>query len=422
MRAAIAAGAVAFLARLTLLVALPRAPVVSDAALYDRIARQLAGVYPGPPIGGFYRGFGYPLFLSTMYAVRPSYLGIRVVQALLWGVAVGLAVAIADRLFGARAAIVAAALALLQVVALPHFLFLLAENLLVVELVAATAVLIFLSGRRPLLAAVMYGGLLGAMFLTHLGWQIYPLFGLPLLWSRRLIGLGAATCLIVIVGTLVPLHLMYPGQPWQTGKGNRGYGGGSAWTFYVGTRTGTNGRPTASDYSAAERRLHSDSYYWHKGFENITRAPAQSLALWFGKQWRLWGTGEREPSSGSHAFDRAIDNVGKLVNGLIFGWAVVGLLALVLGRVVRPGMILAMPVIYAALLFPTFTTPEGRYAFAPELLLVVPAALALIRLRKLIARTEGALGAQAQGASSATSAPTWQHEDNSETAENDAER
>src|SRR5437667_1009617 len=102
MRTAIAAGLAAFLLRVVLLFALPRVPVVSDAALYERVARQLAGLDPGPPAGGFYRGFGYPLFLSGLYAVRPTYLGVRIAQALLWAVAVALVVAIAERQFGRR--------------------------------------------------------------------------------------------------------------------------------------------------------------------------------------------------------------------------------------------------------------------------------------------------------------------------------
>jgi hypothetical protein len=378
MRVAIAAAIVAFGVRLIVLFALPQVPVVGDALFYDQIARQLVGHLPDPPYGGFYRGFGYSLFLAGLYWITTSYVAVRIVQALLWAVAIGLAAAIAERLFGRRAAIVAAGLALVQLVALPHFLFLLAENLLVLELLAATAVLVFVRPSRPRLAAVAFGALLGAVALTHLAWQLFPLFGLALLWSKRDVVLGTAGCATVIVAVLGPLHAIYPNQPWYPSSAYSGYG--LAWTFYVGTKTESDGLPTPADHAAAENRLHGDAYYWREGLENIADAPVQSGALWLEKQWRLWGASLPGLPTTSPELDRVTRNAGMVVNGLVLAAALAGLALLARARDFRLLLTLATPALYAALVFATFSGVEARYGYAPSLLLVIPAALALSRL------------------------------------------
>jgi hypothetical protein len=382
---AIVAAVVAFGVRLVALFALPQVPVAGDALFYEDIARQLVGHLPDPPYGGFYRGFGYPLFLAGLYWITTSYIAVRIVQALFWALAVGLAVAIAERLFGRGVAIAAAVLALLQLAALPHFLFLLAENVLVLELLAATAVLVFVLPSRPRLAAVAFGALLGAVALTHLGWQLFPLFGLPLLWSRRQIALGAAGCAAMIVAVLGPLHLIYPNQPWYPSSAYSGYG--AAWTFYVGTKTETDGLPTPADHAAAENRLHDDAYYWREGIENMVEEPLASSALWLRKQWRLWGASQGGPPTTSPAFDRAVRNAGAPLNGVVFALAFAGIGLLASARKHRLALILAMPALYAALVFPTLSGVEARYGFAPALLLVIPAALLLARLRALVDRS-----------------------------------
>jgi hypothetical protein len=384
MRVAIAAAIAALGLRLVVLFALPHVPVGADALFYDDIARQLAGFLPDPPYGGFYRGFGYPLFLAAIYWATTSYVLVRIVQAVLWAIAIGLAVAIAERLFGRRVAAIAAVLALVQLVALPHFLFLLAENLLVFELLAATAVLVFVRPSRPSLAAIAYGALLGAVAVTHLGWQLFPVFGLALLWSRRQVALGAFACLAVAVAVLGPLHLVYPNQPWYASSGYTGYG--SAWTFYVGTKTETDGLPTAEDHRAAEERLHEDSYYWRKGIENIVDAPLGSAALWIEKQWRLWGASVGTPPTSSARFDRAVEDAGTLVNALILAGALVGIAALALAGRYRTVLTLALPALYAALVFPTLSGSGSRYGLAPGLLLVIPAASALSGAGSLVGR------------------------------------
>jgi hypothetical protein len=393
MRVALVAAVAALGVRLIVLFALPEVPVAGDALFYEDIARQLVGHLPDPPYGGFYRGFGYPLLLAGLYWITTSYVAVRIAQALFWAVAIGLAVAITERLFGRRAAILAAVLALVQLVALPHFLFLLAENLLVLELLAATAVLLFVLPSRPRLAAVSFGALLGAVALTHLAWQLYPLFGLPLLWSKRLVAFGAAGCAAVLLAVLGPLHLIYPNQPWYPSSAYSGYG--SAWTFYVGTKTETNGLPTPADHAAAEDRLHEDSYYWREGVENILEAPGQSAGLWLRKQWRLWGASLGGPPTTSAAFDRTVRNAGTLVNGLILAWALAGLAVLTLARDRRLALILGMPALYAALVFATLSGVEARYGFAPGLLLVIPAAFLLARLRSLV--SEGGSASVAPG-------------------------
>jgi hypothetical protein len=381
MRVAIVAAVVALGLRLVVLFAVPEVPVAGDALFYDDTARQLAGVLQDPPYGGFYRGFGYPLFLAAIFWITTEYAVTRIVQALLWAVAIGLAVAIAERLFGRRVAVVAAVLALAQVVALPHFLFLLTENLLVVELLAATAVLVFVRPSRPQLAAVAYGALLGAVALTHLGWQLFPVLGLLLLWSRREIMLGATACAAVVLAVLGPLHVIYPNQPWVASSGYGGYG--SAWTFYVGTKTETDGLPTAADHRAAEQRLHEDSYYWREGIENIVDAPVGSAALWVRKQWRLWGAVGAPPTTSS-SLDRVVSDVGTLVNALVLAAAIAGLAACALARRLRTALTLALPPLYAALVFPTFSGSGARYGLAPGLLLVIPAAWALSSAASLL--------------------------------------
>ena len=379
LRVAILAALAAFALRLVVLFAVPHVPVAGDALFYHQIAAQLVGHLPEPPYGGFYRGFGYPLFLAGLYWITTSYVAIRIVQALLWAAAIGLAVAIAERLFGRRAAVVAAVLALIQVAALPHFLFLLAENLLVLELLAATAVLVFVRPSRPRLAAATYGALLGTIALTHLGWQLFPLAGLAVLWSKRDLALGAAGCAAVLVAVLGPLHAIYPNQPWYPSSAYSGYG--AAWTFYVGTKTETDGLPTPADHAAAEDRLHEDTYYWREGIENIVAAPLDSALLWLEKQWRLWGASHGQLPTTSEDFDEFVKSAGMVVNGIVLASALAGFALLAVARRYRLALTLGAPALYAALVFPTLSGVEARYGFAPSLLLVVPAASLVTRER-----------------------------------------
>jgi hypothetical protein len=114
-------------------------------------------------------------------------------------------------------------------------------------------------------------------------------------------------------------------------------------------------------------------------------APAESVALWTGKLWLLWGSGAGQDSTESRPLDRAIANEGTLVNSFVFVCGFVALIGLALARSWRPALVLGFPIVYASLVFPTLTRPVVRYGLAPGLLLAIPAALLLVRLPRIAA-------------------------------------
>jgi hypothetical protein len=197
--------------------------------------------------------------------------------------------------------------------------------------------------------------------------------------------LGAAACAAVVLAVLGPLHVIYPNQPWYPSSAYSGYG--AAWTFYVGTKTETDGLPTPADHAAAEDRLHEDAYYWREGLENMVAEPLDSTLLWLSKQWRLWGASHGALPTTSAPFDRAVEKAGMFINGVVLASAVAGLALLAFARERRLALVLAMPALYAALVFTTLSGVEARYGFAPALLLVIPGALLIARLRALVDRS-----------------------------------
>ena len=374
-RIALAAGAIAFALRIVMLVALPEAAIVSDTALYNSVALRLAGLEPGEPIGGFYRGFGYPAFLALFYELGFGYTGLRVVQALLWALAIGLAVYYCGRRFGPRPALICAALLLLVPRAWPHFVFLFTENLLVLELTGLW-VLLLLRRRGSARSAIAFGVLLAALTLSHLAWQPFVPFALAALWHKRDVLVAGATFVLVMLAVLVPLHVAYPGQPWQSGKGGTDFGGGTAWTFYVGTHVETQGAPTQEDYDMVVNRSHPDSWYWEQGIDAVLSAPLDSASLLVAKAWLLWGGGSASYPSGSTSLDAVNRDVSPLLGALILLAGLAG--GVIVARRDRwLGIVLALPGVWATAVFTVLGTADPRYVLATLPIMAILAGVAL---------------------------------------------
>ncbi|MFL5886420.1 MAG: glycosyltransferase family 39 protein [Thermoleophilaceae bacterium] len=108
--------AVALLARLVVIVATPDFKPIFDAAHYDRLGASIAHGhgYPGqfdPATPSAFRPPLYPLALAAVHLVGGGWTAERVLSALLGVVAVLLVFLVAERLWGRRVALVAAAIA-----------------------------------------------------------------------------------------------------------------------------------------------------------------------------------------------------------------------------------------------------------------------------------------------------------------------
>jgi hypothetical protein len=374
-RIALIGALLAFAGRIWLLFTLPDQPVVSDTALYDLIARQLAGLSSGAPLGVFYRGFGYPAFLAGLYKLGLGYTGVRLVQALLWSVAIGLVTYASGRRFGPRPALITAALLLVIPKIWLHFVWLFAENLLVVELAGLWTILL-LRKRGNTRSAVGFGVVLALVVLTHIGWQPFVPVAVVALWHKRDALVGLTTSVAVILAVLVPLHIIYPGQPWQSGKGNSGYGGGSAWTFYVGTHTKTQGTPTPGDFKAANKHLHSDSWYWHHGIDAVVSSPLDSASLLANKLWSMWAGA----AAGYATNSKSVDYLSRDINAplcvlMLFTGLLGGLIVFRRDRWL--GIVLVLPAVWATVLFSVLATYDTRYVLPTMPLMAIPAGVAL---------------------------------------------
>ena len=220
--------ALALVVRLGFLAATPNYDPVHDDRDYDRLACALVqgGGYPavgpaasasscgspGPSPRTAFRPPGYPLFLSTVYAVaKPLPLGrrvvARVVQALIGTVAVALMGLIAWRLWGRRAGVAALAVASVHLPLIVLGGSLLSETLFVaLELGALAAVIEHRRGGERHRWLVLAGALagFGVLARTNGAWLLPPLALAvwtvrPRLSARAL----AAPALLVGVAALV---------------------------------------------------------------------------------------------------------------------------------------------------------------------------------------------------------------------------
>ena len=222
--AAIALLAFALVLRLALVVATPGYELRSDPADYDRHGRSIAdgtgypsqGLAPGSRVTA-YRPPVYPLFVGAVYAVagpRPN--AVRVAQAVVGTLVVGLIGWIAAALWGRWAALMAMGLAavfppllLIGTALTPEVLFV----ALMLAALAATLRAREAQARRPLLWwALLAGALCGLAVLTRVnGAPLVPLLALAV-WAgasrrgRRALGpalaLVAAAVLVIAPWTV----------------------------------------------------------------------------------------------------------------------------------------------------------------------------------------------------------------------------
>jgi hypothetical protein len=291
---------------------------------------------------------------------------------------------VAARLGGRTAAVIAFVLTVVPLLLVSVFLWTLTENLTAFALTVAVAALVLVVPARPRAGAALVGCALAVAALAHPGWQLFALVGVLLLRRVREIAIGLAAMVALTLAVVVPMHLAYPGQPWTYGHGNKGYGGGSAWTFYVGTNVETGGAATAADYAAAAERTHPDGYYWRAGLHNIRRDPIDSIGLWFAKAWRTWTAADHYPTRSSR-WDRLIGDFEPLGGATLL---ILGLLAAIAIR--GPTVALAAPLVYATVVFATLTTGEVRYAIAAMPAAAAAASLLLVRLPSLRAPPDAA--------------------------------
>ena len=289
--------AIALIARLVFVAVVPRVIVWADAREYDELARWLVdrGTY-GPQA---LRAPGYPTLMAAVYLVfGKSLLALRLVEAVLGTVAVGLVGATGSRLFGRRAGLIAAALMALHPVLafLPSTQY--SENtaVLAIALVLGAAFEAWRKGGWWRWAAA--GVFLGAATLVRpnviLLWPGLALgFMVALIRERRGWFLPLLATSLALVLTVMPWtvrnHQVH--GRWYfvaTGGGRSLWLGNNPWTRCV---TWTYAQPdsaTQAEIRQMPNEFALDRYYHRKGVEFIRDHPARAAWLYWVKLGNLF--------------------------------------------------------------------------------------------------------------------------------------
>jgi 4-amino-4-deoxy-L-arabinose transferase-like glycosyltransferase len=387
---------------------------IDDAGTYNRLGAQIAQLGDYKPSTGFDSGAGgthgptayfppaYPYFVALVDIVdghraggKPALLGERLGGAVLGTIAVGLLGLVALEAFGAGTALAAMALAAVYPVFVELAGTLVAENLLVVFMLASVwTALRARRSRRPLTWIAATGILAGLATLTH---ENSGVFVIPLAvaaagaagrsWRRRL--LGALTLLVATAAMIAPwtirnaveLHHFIP----------------------VADETGITLRGTYNEASASYQRLpYKWRFYWsipedaavkHRAFHEqevplsgqlesralhyIGRHPTAPLAVAWSNLRRMFEL------RGSYAWHQSAHAIGLHQSdaqvGVIAFWVLCALAIGGLGTAAArraPPWLWSLPIVYAlTILFINVETPRFREPIDPFLLLLAACAV-----------------------------------------------
>jgi 4-amino-4-deoxy-L-arabinose transferase-like glycosyltransferase len=293
----IAVLAVALIARLVFVIVVPRVIVWADAREYDELARWLVdrGTY-GPQA---LRAPGYPTLMAAVYLIfGKSLLALRLVEAVLGTVAVGIVGAIGSRLFGRRAGLIAAALMALHPVLafLPSTQY--SENTVVLAIALALGAAFEAWRKDSWWRWAAAGVFLGAATLVRpnaiLVWPGLAFgFMVALLHQRRGWFLPLLVTSLALVLTILPWTLrnhQVHGR-WffvATGGGRSLWLGNNPWTECVTWASVQPDSATQADIRRMPDGFALDRYYQLKGVEFIREHPAQAARLYWVKLGNLF--------------------------------------------------------------------------------------------------------------------------------------
>jgi 4-amino-4-deoxy-L-arabinose transferase-like glycosyltransferase len=281
--------AVALIARLVFVAVVPRVIVWSDGREYDELARWLVdrGTYGLQAL----RAPGYPTLMAAVYLVfGKSLLALRLVEAVLGTVTVGLVGAIGSRLFGRRAGLIAASLMALHPVLafLPSTQY--SENTVVLAIVLALGAASEAWRKGGWWRWAAAGVFLGAATLVRpnviLMWPGLALgFMVALVRERRgwlLPLLVASLALVLTVAPWVVRSHQVHGR-WffvATGGGRSFWLGNNPWTDCVTWTYTPPDSATQTEMSRLPNEFALDDYYYRKGVEFIRDHPARAARLY----------------------------------------------------------------------------------------------------------------------------------------------
>ena len=387
---------------------------IDDAGTYNRLGAQIAQLGDYKPSTGFDSGAGgthgptayfppaYPYFLALVDIIdghrtggKTALLGIRLGGAVLGAVAVGLLGLVALEAFGPGTAIAALALTAIYPVFVELAGTLVAENLLVVFMLASVwTALRARRSRRPLAWIAATGVLAGLATLSH---ENAAIFVIPLAvaaaqaagqsWRHRLF--GALTLLVATAAMIAPwtvrnaaeLHHFIPVAD-ETGITLRGtYNQASAayqrlpykWRFYWSI---------PQDASVKHRAFHEKEVPLSDQLESralhyIGRHPTAPLNVFWSNLRRMFEL------RGSYAWHQSAHAIGLHESdaqvGVIAFWV---LCALALGGLFTQAArratpwLWSLPILYAlTILFVNVETPRFREPIDPFLLLLAACAV-----------------------------------------------
>jgi hypothetical protein len=288
--------------------------VISDARLYEFIARGLLGdpEVPVPLEGLAVRGYLYPVFIAVLYAIAHTPEIVVLVQGLVLLPLTTLLVYVAGReAFSRRTGLIAAWGFALWLPAAWQTNLLLTETMLALLLAALLALLAATLARGTRNLALGAGATAAIVSVAHPAYQflwLVVLLAAVAIVRRREVVTPMAIGMATIVVPYAALVLV--GAP-RLGQGDTPYSGsGGGWNFYVGSRAETNFTAVPSDYvvwhnrddlgrvqqleraglvemeprlaAAIERKLASpepserrltDADYWALGREHLLAAP-----------------------------------------------------------------------------------------------------------------------------------------------------
>ncbi|MFZ0387878.1 MAG: glycosyltransferase family 39 protein [Solirubrobacteraceae bacterium] len=387
---------------------------IDDAGTYNRLGSQIAQLGDYKPSAGFDSGAGgthgptayfppaYPYFVALVDIIdghqaggKTALLGIRLGGAVLGAVAVGLLGLVALEAFGADVALGAMALAAAYPVFVELAGTIVAENLLVVFMLASVwTALRARRSPRPLAWVAATGVLGGLATLSH---ENAAIFVIPLTaaaagaagpsWRRRLI--GALTLLVATAAMIAPwtirnaveLHHFIPVAD-ETGITLRGtYNEASAsfdrlpykWRFYwsIPQDAGVKHRAFHEKEVPLSGQLESRALHY------IGRHPGAPFHVFWSnlrRMFELRGSYAWHQSAHAIGLHESDAQVGVIAFWVLCALAIAGLFTQAARR--APPWLWSLPILYAlSILFVNVETPRFREPIDPFLLLLAACAV-----------------------------------------------
>jgi 4-amino-4-deoxy-L-arabinose transferase-like glycosyltransferase len=374
---------------------------LNDGASYLKLAREIAhgGSYAhsDPGAGGSrgpsaYFPPGFPYFLAGVHVISPGVGAARIAQSVLGTAAVGLIGLVALELFGTTAALVAIAIGAVYPVLIELSGVLVAENLLVVIVLAAVWAVLRARRGRPTRWALAAGVLVGLATLTHQNAIVvlipclFALWGGKRPWLRPALLVAAAAVTIApwTIRNAVVLHRFVPVSdesgitlvgtynPISASNTRIPYG----WRLYLPRFA----RSRVSEPELASRLLSSAARY-------VRAHPLAPLKAAFHNTLRLLeleGSFAWRSSAASIGLSRSTAEVGVISFWILLMLALGGICTTAWRAV--PKWVWFVPVLLAlSVVLVNAETPRFREPLEP--FLILPAACAVLALAGRLRRT-----------------------------------